>query len=100
QEAAMQSRRARLPRVGEVASLDHVIGTLGRAAALAEAGGAPPTLERPALLVGPEGGWDPGELAAGLPTVGFGPTTLRAGTAAVVAGVVLCGLRSGVIRPL
>ncbi|MGH9179986.1 MAG: RsmE family RNA methyltransferase [Acidimicrobiales bacterium] len=98
-EAAMQSRRVRLPHVAEVAGFADVVGRLGAAAGLAVPGGAGPSLERPALLVGPEGGWDQAELDAGPPAVGLGPTVLRAETAAVAAGVVLCGLRSGIIRP-
>jgi len=64
--------------------------------ALAQLGRQPPRLSYPAVLVGPEGGWGPEELASGLPTVGLGPTGLRVETA---AGVLLCGLRSGVVAP-
>jgi 16S rRNA (uracil1498-N3)-methyltransferase len=49
------------------------------------------------VLVGPEGGWDDAELAAGLPRVGLGPHVLRAETAAVVAGALLCALRAGTV---
>jgi 16S rRNA U1498 N3-methylase RsmE len=62
-------------------------------------GGGPPSLERPVVLVGPEGGWDESELASGLPLVTLGPTVLRAETAAMAAGVLLCGLRAGVVGP-
>jgi 16S rRNA (uracil1498-N3)-methyltransferase len=95
-EAAMQSRRAWLPEVADVATLEEAAARPG--AALAEPGGAPPSLERPTVLVGPEGGWAPEELACGLPTVGLGPPILRAETAAVVAGGLLCALRAGVVR--
>ena len=98
-EAAMQSRRVRLPQVAEVASFADLVRALGSAGSLAVPGGAAPSLDRPALLVGPEGGWDPAERAAGLPEVGLGPTVLRAETAAVAAGVLLCGLRSGTVLP-
>ncbi|MDQ1356057.1 MAG: rRNA (uracil1498-N3)-methyltransferase [Acidimicrobiaceae bacterium] len=67
--------------------------------ALAHMGGGPPSLERPVVLVGPEGGWDESELASGLPLVTLGPTVLRAETAAMAAGVLLCGLRAGVVGP-
>jgi 16S rRNA (uracil1498-N3)-methyltransferase len=97
-EAAMQSRRVRLPLVAEMTGFADLVGALGPAAGLAAPGGAAPSLDRPALLVGPEGGWDPAELAAGPPLVGLGPTVLRAETACVAAGIVLCGLRSGIIR--
>lgn len=39
------------------------------------------------VAVGPEGGWAPGEVPDGLPTVGLGRTVLRVETAAVVAAV-------------
>jgi 16S rRNA U1498 N3-methylase RsmE len=37
------------------------------------------------------------ELAAGLPTVGFGLSVLRAETAAVTAGALLASLRTGTV---
>jgi 16S rRNA (uracil1498-N3)-methyltransferase len=95
-EAAMQSRRSWLPAVEPVAVFDDLARRAG--AALAERGGRPPTLARPMLLVGPEGGWSERERGAGLPAVGLGPTVLRAETAAIVAGVALCGLRSALFE--
>ena len=96
-EAAMQSRRAWLPEVAEPAAVPDVVGP---GVALAEPGGAPPSLERPTVLVGPEGGWDPQELDLGLPTVDLGPTVLRAETAAVAVAAVLAALRAGqVVSP-
>lgn len=97
-EAAMQSRRAWLPTVAAVAPFADLVTGLGTSAALAQAGGAPPSLERPALLVGPEGGFSPDEMGRGLPSVNLGPTVLRAETAALAAGLVLCWLRAGVLR--
>ena len=96
-EAAMQSRRAWLPAVEGVTPFADVAAEA--AAALAHPGGEPPSLDRPVLLVGPEGGWDGAELASGLPQVGLGPSVLRAETAAVVAGALLCALRAGVVSP-
>ena len=96
-EAAMQSRRAWLPAVEGVTPFADVAAEAG--AALAHPGGGRPGLDRPVLLVGPEGGWDGGELARGLPRVGLGPSVLRAETAAVVAGALLCALRAGVVSP-
>jgi 16S rRNA (uracil1498-N3)-methyltransferase len=93
-EAAMQSRRNRLPEVTDLVAFAEVAAA---GAALAEAGGAAPSLERPFVLVGPEGGWDRDELACGLPLVGLGPTVLRAETAAVAVGVLLCALRAGLV---
>ena len=54
----------------------------------------PPALDRPTLLVGPEGGWAPEELDLGAPFVGLGPHVLRTETAAVVAGALLVAVRS------
>lgn len=95
-EAAMQSRRVWLPCVEEVADFAAVAGVAGpQGAALAHPGGGPPSLDRPTILVGPEGGWSDEELAAGLPPVSLGPHVLRAETAAMAAGALLCGLRAG-----
>jgi 16S rRNA (uracil1498-N3)-methyltransferase len=93
----MQSRRVWLPVVDGVAEVQAVATEPG--AALAHPGGRPPSLARPMVLVGPEGGWDEEELAAGLPLVGLGPSVLRTETAAVVAGALLCALRSGTVDP-
>jgi 16S rRNA (uracil1498-N3)-methyltransferase len=105
-EAAVQSRRTWLPVVDDVLGFDAVAAAVAAAAeaaaeggvALAHPGGGPPTLARPMVLVGPEGGWDDRELAAGLPQVGLGPRILRTETAAVVAGTLLCALRAGTVR--
>lgn len=114
-EAAMQSRRTMLPEVAGVLSLADVaaeadvagdgVGRTGAGAGvgvgvgvgLAEPGGEPPSLDRPVVLVGPEGGWGPEELASGLPTVDLGPGVLRTESAAVAAAVLLCSLRVGVV---
>ncbi|TMK82626.1 MAG: RNA methyltransferase, partial [Actinobacteria bacterium] len=66
-------------------------------AALAEPDGDAPSLDRPLVLVGPEGGWTEEEASAPLARVGLGPTVLRAETAAVAAGTLLCALRAGVV---
>jgi 16S rRNA (uracil1498-N3)-methyltransferase len=98
-EAASQCRRTRLPQIGPVSSLGELAGLAGGQAALAHPGGAPPSLDHPVIAIGPEGGWDGEELAGDVPTVGLGPTVLRAETAAIVAGTLLCGLRSVLIAP-
>ena len=95
-EAAMQSRRAHLPTVEGVLDFADVAAWPG--ATLADAGGAPPSLDRAVVLVGPEGGWSPAERAAGLPTTALGAHVLRAETAAIVAGALLVGLRAGIVE--
>lgn len=92
-EAAVQSRRARLPEVEAMCTFAEVAARPG--ALLAEPGGRPLAVGDALVVVGPEGGWDPEELVAGPPTVGLGPTVLRAETAAVAAGVLLTALRPG-----
>lgn len=98
-QAAMQSRRVRLPEVADVAGFAEVAAAMAGTGALAAPGGGPASLDRPGLLVGPEGGWDTAELGCGLPTVGLGPSVLRAETAAVAGAAILCGLRDGRVRP-
>jgi 16S rRNA (uracil1498-N3)-methyltransferase len=122
--ASMQARRLWLPEVDEPLPFDDALlalavaggstptGTAGtpaggqqnlrraaRGIALVEPGGATLSLATPVLLVGPEGGWSPAELAVGLPTVDLGATILRVETAAIVAGTLLTGLRSGLVSP-
>jgi 16S rRNA (uracil1498-N3)-methyltransferase len=91
--AAMQSRRCHLPVLDPVTTFAAAAALAG--AALADAGGEPPSLARPTLLVGPEGGWEAAERAAGLPIVALGTNTLRTETAAIVAGALLTALRAG-----
>jgi 16S rRNA (uracil1498-N3)-methyltransferase len=94
-EAAMQSRRTWLPVVEPLATFIEVSRLPG--AALAQQGGAPPSLAHPVLLVGPEGGWSADELACGLPQVDLGPNVLRAETAAIAAIAIGVALRAGVV---
>lgn len=91
--AAMQSRRTRLPDIAPVAGFAEVSQRSG--AALAHPGGGPLTLATPVVLVGPEGGFSPGELARDTPRVDLGWTVLRAETAALAAGIRLATLREG-----
>lgn len=95
-EAGMQSRRTRLPtlRVG----LPLTEAMTGADVSLADPGGAPPSLARPVVLVGPEGGWSDDERSAAPSLVGLGATILRAETAAVAAGTMLAALRHGLVR--
>lgn len=97
-EAAMQSRQPWLPRIEPVAAFAAVAGI--ESACLAERGGDAPSLHRPVILVGPEGGWERHELEVDLPRVSLSTGVLRAETAAIVAGALLVALRSGrVVSP-
>lgn len=96
-EAAMQSRRARLPVVEPVGSFADLVGRRG--ACRADMAGGPVLLSHPFVLVGPEGGWTDEERAADLPAVGLAEGVLRAETAAMVAGGLLAALRSGLVAP-
>jgi 16S rRNA (uracil1498-N3)-methyltransferase len=91
-EAAMQCRRSRLPVLDAVAPFDVVAATPG--AVLADDGGGPVSLDRPVVLVGPEGGWAPEELD-GRPTMGLGPHVLRSETASIVAAALMVAKREG-----
>ncbi|MCA1690939.1 MAG: 16S rRNA (uracil(1498)-N(3))-methyltransferase [Actinobacteria bacterium] len=98
-EAASQSCRTWLPDVEDIGTFAEVASRPG--AALAAMDGRPPSLAHPLMLVGPEGGWSTGELAtaAALPRIVLGSQVLRAETAAVTAGALLCALRLGVVAP-
>lgn len=96
-EAAMQCRRLWVPAVEPVGEFPPHNGAGGGGWAMADPEGEPPHLERPAILVGPEGGWSDQEREAGLPAVRLGSHVLRTETAAVAAGVLLAGLRSGLV---
>lgn len=91
-EAAMQSRRSRLPVVEPVATFAEMVAR--PEARLAVPGGRAPAVGDATVLVGPEGGWTESELV-GAPGIGLGPMVLRAETAAVAAGVLLTSLRPG-----
>ena len=95
-EAAMQSRRAFLPVVEGVGSFDEIAQRAG--AVLADRGGAPPSLEHPVVLIGPEGGWSETESSVPNPRMTLGPTVLRSETAAIAAAATLSGLRSALFE--
>lgn len=93
--AAMQSRQVRIPVIEPMCAAQAVLAEGG--ATLAHRDGAPPTLARSTVLIGPEGGWDPAELVAAEYTVNLGPSVLRAETAAIVAGTSLTMLRTRLV---
>jgi len=95
-EASMQSRRTWLPLVGDVATFASMAVEAG--VSLAHPDGDPPSLLRPTVLIGPEGGWDAAELGAVLPRVRLGAHVLRTETAALVAGTLLAALRDDRVR--
>jgi len=99
-EALQQCRRVHLPSVEGPWSLEALADEAARdgyAVALAEPGASEgPRLSHPVVAVGPEGGWSPSELSDRT-QVGLGPATLRAETASLVVGSLLCALRSGTV---
>ncbi|MDL2081618.1 16S rRNA (uracil(1498)-N(3))-methyltransferase [Streptomyces sp. GXMU-J15] len=103
-EAGKQSRRVRFPEVADAATSKQVAALLAKAdfaAVLHESGTEPlATAELPAdgeivLVVGPEGGVSPEELAlfaeAGARPYVLGPTVLRTSTAGTAAAALLLG---------
>jgi 16S rRNA (uracil1498-N3)-methyltransferase len=94
-QAAMQCRRTWLPSVAPVADFASVAALDG--ACLADLEGASPSLERPVVLVGPEGGWTEEERSVGIPLVRLGGHVLRAETAAITAGAILNALREQLV---
>jgi 16S rRNA (uracil1498-N3)-methyltransferase len=91
--AAGQCRRVWLPTVEPVTTFGDLVDERGVSLASPGAAGAP-GLEHPTVLVGPEGGWSPGEAAAAAPSVSLGPNILRTETAAIVAGTLLVAARA------
>jgi 16S rRNA (uracil1498-N3)-methyltransferase len=86
-EAAAQSRRAWIPELDGVLSLDELAdGVEPGRLALAEPGGGPLEDDLTSVAVGPEGGWTEEELA-GRALVGLGKGILRAETAAIAVGL-------------
>lgn len=84
-EAAMQSRRCRLPTVEVGLRPADVVGPGIVVTDPCGSIGWPATATT--ALVGPEGGWTEGECDAALPRVSLGPAVLRTETAALAAAV-------------
>jgi 16S rRNA (uracil1498-N3)-methyltransferase len=93
--AVEQSKGCWLP---EVAAVADVAALAAAGAVRVDRGGEVPSLARSVVAVGPEGGWAEEERDL-LPTaIALGHNVLRAETAALTAGVLLCSLRSGLVR--
>ncbi|MEY2473754.1 MAG: rRNA (uracil1498-N3)-methyltransferase, partial [Actinomycetota bacterium] len=90
--AAMQSRRPFLPVIEGVGTLASLAGD---GVAVAHAPGERLDKSVTTIAVGPEGGWTDEELGVISRHIDLGPTTLRAETAAVAAGVLLTAVRDG-----
>ena len=93
-EALTQCRRSWMPEI--LGPIEVAAAAQLGAVAMAAPGGGRPSLTRPTILIGPEGGWTDEELA-GAATVALGPHVLRTETAAVAAGTVLSALRMGIV---
>jgi 16S rRNA (uracil1498-N3)-methyltransferase len=93
--AVEQSRRCWLPEIHPIGDVADLV-RLG--AARVDRGGSPPSLSRSVVAVGPEGGWSEEERERLPSEVALGPHVLRAETAALTAGGVLCSIRSGLVR--
>lgn len=96
-EAAMQSRRVRLPSV-EI--FDRLADFCGQepagsrpSTARADFGGGAVRAEVHTIIIGPEGGWGPVERELVPEVVDLGPTVLRSETAAIVAASALVSHR-------
>jgi 16S rRNA (uracil1498-N3)-methyltransferase len=94
-EAAAQSRRARIPEIGDLAGVADLAPVPG--VVVADVTGSParelawPPGGRWTIVVGPEGGFSPAEVAilAAAPRLRLGPHVLRAETAPVAAAAVV-----------
>ncbi len=93
--AVEQSRGVWLPTVDAVTDVD-AVAALG--AARLDRGGSPPSLGQSVVAVGPEGGWSAPERDRLPSVVEVAANVLRAETAALTAGGILCALRSGLVR--
>ncbi len=92
-EAAMQSHRVRLPELVAVLPAREWLATAG--VSIAHFDGAEIGPSHNSVAIGPEGGWTPAELDLVSDMVNLGETVLRAETAAIAAGTLLCAAARG-----
>src|SRR5690606_6564827 len=97
--ATEQCHRPWLPEITEVVGVSELAEGRYGPMAMADRGGEAPSLDCPAIAVGPEGGWSPAERALPWAKVALGGHVLRAETAAVTAGALLGALREEVVGP-
>lgn len=95
--ATAQSGQCWLTSVAPIADVD-AIATLG--ARRLDRDGELPAIAHPVVAVGPEGGWSARERAILPRTTTLGASVLRAETAAVTAGALLCSIRAGILPNL
>jgi 16S rRNA (uracil1498-N3)-methyltransferase len=82
-----QCRRPWSPTVSYLPSVTEL--TTREGVVKADLGGGPLVSGDRTVLVGPEGGWDPGDRLDTVRSVGFAENVLRAETAALIAGFAL-----------
>ena len=93
-EAAMQSRQVRVPQIKPINEINQAATQPG--VALAHRHGDRISLKQSTVYIGPEGGWDPTEVAD-RQTISLGPSVLRAETAAITAASALSLLREDLL---
>lgn len=93
-EASMQSHRVRLPELDAVLPAKEWLAVEGVAVAHFDGPEIGPSHR--SVAIGPEGGWTPSELEVVSDTVTLGETVLRAETAAIAAGTLLCAAARGI----
>jgi len=86
-EAAMQSRRVRLPEIGPVVTFQQAAATGCTALAEPDGGALDPAVDT--ILIGPEGGFTQGERELVTRRVALSANVLRVETAALAAGFLL-----------
>ncbi len=90
-EAAQQSRRVYVPEIESPIPVAELLAA--EDVALAEPGANELGADDHTVAIGPEGGWDPEELAGARRTVDLGDTVLRVETAALVAATLMAAHR-------